>query len=276
MILQPLLRLSITVCVVLLITTGNAFAKPDDQGFSVSEATKTLTKLEKSVDDGLLTGEAVAATRQQVAGYRKSALECVDTQEADAKNINNNIEILGPADKDEDRAVTSARHTLETELAKLEKELSACKLLLVQTDSLLDKLDKLEGAQLSSLLKTRSPSIPSLLVNRSEPVQWLKTIKSIAIKRSGLEDLTPQSPHCQETPWSRHQGTRGCRRSVGRYGNRIRGIPGSLLTSCYRGNRLDDFLDNRFLERTPISSARNYQFCTTGLFLCGGCRPQSV
>ncbi len=114
--------------------------------------------------EAVLTSEGVAAKRlnqfsQEIGDIRRRAAQCVQTQEAAAKGLVSEKELLGEEVAGEDRRVSLQRVTIDEDLASAERALAACRLQLILGRKLGQELDVRREAQLRGHLMERSESV---------------------------------------------------------------------------------------------------------------------
>ncbi|MCW8888154.1 MAG: mechanosensitive ion channel, partial [Gammaproteobacteria bacterium] len=96
---------------------------------------------------------------------------------------------LGESTKGEDRAVRDARRDLEKERQSAEMLLGSCKLLSVNSESLLEVLGKQREKILKERLLTRYPGMLTFLSNEENPIEWTKLITGIQFGGFNLSHL---------------------------------------------------------------------------------------
>ncbi|MGI9304599.1 MAG: mechanosensitive ion channel domain-containing protein [Gammaproteobacteria bacterium] len=128
--------------------------------------------------------------QQYVSESRRFAFTCINEVGLDLQGLNKELDVLGPASEGDTLSLTETRQTLEANREALEKKLSNCKVLLVESESLLNQVEQLQGKELEERLKTRATSIISLLLTRNVFSNWIEAIRGLGLKRSGLEYLT--------------------------------------------------------------------------------------
>jgi potassium efflux system protein len=123
--------------------------------------------------EAVLTTDNVTAKRldqfsQEVGDVRRRATQCVQSQELLAKELSEELALLGETVNGEDRRVSQQRTELVDELAQAERALTACRLQLILGRKLNDQVDARRDAQLTGHLMERSDSVFAL-----DTADWL-------------------------------------------------------------------------------------------------------
>ena len=150
-----------------------------------------LDQIERQLHRGSPDQRLITAWVHQVAPIRDAAGECVANNRAQLDRIERQMNTLGEAVAGEDPEVTHARRSLAREKAAVQKQLGACRVLILRSDDLMTELGNLQQKRLAEHLFARGPSLYTLVLQRWEqPDLWLETIRGFLTRHSGIGRLS--------------------------------------------------------------------------------------
>ena len=141
-------------------------------------ASETIRKQEakfKTITPGKISIDVLASDLKDINQIKNNAHECIASTESELQKITEDLATLGePADK-ENPDVVKKRQSLTTQQKELDKQLSSCKLLLLQSQDLIETINQLQHGVLAEQLSAQTPHIFSVIIKYLEaPVAGLE------------------------------------------------------------------------------------------------------
>ncbi len=149
----------------------------------------------KAGDAETLSQERLAAWGQSLAEIRARAQDCADDLDKDLQRQRQNLESLGeplPVTST-DVATKAVRSKLEQQVAVLEKRLATCRALLIDSEALAERVQRLKQEVLTGYLLVPGPPIwDVVLSNLANPEAWYQTGKEIVANSGQIARLNRQ------------------------------------------------------------------------------------
>ncbi|HEY0634416.1 MAG TPA: mechanosensitive ion channel domain-containing protein [Gammaproteobacteria bacterium] len=171
----------------LLVGWGAAYAQaaPD-----TAALTAQLEAVERTLSDE--RHQDMDALLRQVSTVRAQASGCIDSLNEVLAKIATDQSLLGDAVSGEAAGVAEKREMLRKERREADRQLSACRLLLLRSDELSQQIDVRQKAVLQQTLFAHGPDAWTLLRdNWSQPAIWFDATTRFISSSSGLEHLSP-------------------------------------------------------------------------------------
>jgi len=143
---------------------ANAEQTQDDAW--LTQAIDTIKKQEthlKRITPENTTVAALSEPLKEIIQIKDQAQQCIVDAEAQLLKTNEDLETLGTISSKEPAAVSKKRHSLTNLQKDLDKQLSSCKLLLLQSHDLIQNINQLQQAILAQQLSARTPHILKVL-----------------------------------------------------------------------------------------------------------------
>lgn len=101
----------------------------------------------------------------QLSGAQSRLTDCVNNTEKTVARLNGDLESLGEAVRGEAADVARKRKDVRNEISTQERKLGECRVLLLRSEDLLQKINALYKAALAERLFSKGPSLPVLLLD---------------------------------------------------------------------------------------------------------------
>lgn len=213
-----------------------------DQQFTAYK--KQLDKIEHTLDRHRFTRDDLGAWLTDIADMKSAAGACVSDLEGQLEKLKADLATLGEPVAKEPADVVRQRRRIERAQIEVEKDLAACRLLALRSDTLLKRVSGENKALLAQELTARAPSLPSILNdNLREPMIWIEQTGRFLDQQSRLL-------HLGAAQWALVAGVAGLFAALG---FRLR----RLLLSWAAADVWHDDFPSRF-SRALITSLAHY------------------
>ena len=160
--------------------------------FDPGQAVLTLKKIE----DGFSKGEAdlaqMESALQVAADLKDESDHCLGASQSELEQINESLEVIGPAVTGEAREITQKRNALQTRKTNLERDLAGCRLIDVRAGEVRTRITELRHQMLARQLFHKQDNIVALIAGSfKDGAKWQEAGKSFCLRKSWLGDLTP-------------------------------------------------------------------------------------
>ncbi len=189
-------RLFLNACFIFLLGLTSAAGAADgetntdiEQTVTIPDAQTLVKQLQAQIADGSLTEESTSLAGEQLPLFLKLARACIDKRQRRLDTATEQLTTLGTPTDNEDATLKAARKALAKEVQNYQNAIAVCKLLLVESEVLLEKLKTLSAAERTAKLLIRSPNIFSQLVEKHHPYDWFNAILETEIRHLGMNHL---------------------------------------------------------------------------------------
>lgn len=176
----------ILLLLLLLSTSCWAVAQP-----TIQETGKAVLEIEKQLKKVTLTESLVKDWSARLTSARQQAQSCIEEKTQQITKMKEDIDSLGESVKGEPLDVSIKRNELRKTNAELEKELSTCRLLLLQSEGLSESLT-LEYKRVSAArLFAREITISDIIEkNLDQPAVWFDASRDFIVTNSGIAQFS--------------------------------------------------------------------------------------
>ena len=144
----------------------------------LENSTKTIKEHEKQLKQARPENtkvEALSALFKQISPIKSEAINCIESNESQLANVIEDLTTLGEAIAKEPIEVKSKRSSLAKQQKSIDKKLSSCRLLLLQSQDMIESINKLQQEVLAQQLSARTPHIFNVMTeNFKAPVAGMK------------------------------------------------------------------------------------------------------
>ncbi len=173
---------------------SSAYAKTND---TVSDETlnptiinKVLDKTEREFKRKSLRLDKLGEYFEKIKIHRAWAIACVAEKEKTILELEENIKLLGGKAKGEALTVANKRVDLLKQESNLKNYLASCKVILLRTEELSNKINSVKQKKLAQQLLAQGPNFfISIANNWDNPSLWTQALKKFVLEHSGLMDL---------------------------------------------------------------------------------------
>jgi hypothetical protein len=132
-------------------------------GRTVADALQRSSSIERLLGTPEVPATALAAVEPQLRELGGLARACIESSGADMDKLDKDLALVGKPAAGEDAAVAKARRDMQDQQKRIGRTLASCRLLLVRSDALTERLQsRLDQAQAQRLLG-RGPDLGVLL-----------------------------------------------------------------------------------------------------------------
>jgi potassium efflux system protein len=180
------------LCYVLLVLGASWFSgavsAEDD---TLASAEQQLRDIKNELAEGIRTSDRYDAIEQTIAGIQQQAQACIDEAGKQSEKAAHDLEALGAPVAEEDASVTRARRDLEKKKGAIEKKLTFCRLLHVNSDELAATVAEQQKQQFQQRIMARERTFADLMQGDwGEISQWMATIEAFVVDTRGLEQVS--------------------------------------------------------------------------------------
>lgn len=166
----------------LFLTSGLALA--DD---SLKEAGVAVLKIEKQLKKNKFDEKEIKGWSVVLSEAKQNAQKCIEEKTLQITKISDDMTSLGEAVKGEPRDVSVKRRELKRENTGVEKELSKCRLLLLQSENLQTEVNLKYKQITAARLFARELTVVDIIEkNIDQPTIWFDASRDFIITNSGL------------------------------------------------------------------------------------------
>ncbi len=156
----------------------------------VEDGQKWVAETERRLAEGGDLNDIDAAWKR-VSDLRKDAKDCVTGRTEQQERIKKDLGLLGEPVEGEQASVGAARRTLEKERTRVDRELAACRLVLVKAEAQMTQLDQLRTQAQAAQLLARWPSLFALVRGAREDTQgWAGVLSVVRPGPLGFDRLS--------------------------------------------------------------------------------------
>lgn len=178
------------------IVPSTVFAEPDNNETWIEQATATIKQQEKfsKVENINETDSALLnQSLKEIIQIKSKAQSCITDTETLLSKTTLDIETLGEATRIENPEVTKKRHSLAKEHKTFDQKLATCKLLLIQSQDMIESINEMQQGFLAQQLSSRTPHILQVIQNSlDEPVASWRDSMTFLERQYELKLLTTQ------------------------------------------------------------------------------------
>ena len=178
---QTILRFTQTLLISSVLTLSCAFSSYADETQNkawLGQAAETIKSLEKQLKRATTDNTKVldlSAYLKEVSPIKSQAHQCIENNESLMLKTAEDLTTLGEASSKEPVEVKQKRTSLTKQQKNIDKQLSSCRLLLLQSQDLIDTINNLQQNILAQQLSARTPQIFAVLSdNIKAPVAGMK------------------------------------------------------------------------------------------------------
>jgi potassium efflux system protein len=147
---------------VLLLAAPMLARAASDDAAAVTDALRQTQAIDRELGNSRMPATDLVSLDTRLQALHQSAKDCIDGQSGAADKLDKNLALLGKPTAAEDAAVAEARREMERKRGRVDRTLASCRLLLVRSDALAERLQShLEKAQAQRLL-ARGPGLATL------------------------------------------------------------------------------------------------------------------
>lgn len=182
----------------LLAQSTLAFSLDPLLSLRVGEAETKLNVIEQFLQkkdvDKRLNADLLQEFQQQGNFVKKVSNECIEVNETAINKSADDLDLLGKQTLSEEPEVTSKRQSLNQSMLSNAQQLASCRLLLLRTHDIIDRLSKKQQQALESQLLAKSGNLLENLKNVIfNPLQIVSASVDFLKKTSGLDDFKSHS-----------------------------------------------------------------------------------
>ena len=174
---------------------GSATSEGTDAAMSeapLQEADGELKEMERALRSEPAPGrEALRDFLGRIPAVRETAQRCVTENESRLDKLRRNLETLGAASPQEVTGVQEQRRNLQRRVKATEQQLQFCRVLMLRSNQLQDRITRLQQERLTERLSRREdPAWQVIADNLRQPDQLWTTARLFLLRESGLGMLS--------------------------------------------------------------------------------------
>ncbi len=172
----------VLIAIVNLTILSIANAEQTPPGDWLKQATQTIKKqdaiLKKSTSEQINV-ETLSNYLNDINDIKGKALECITGTETQLQKVTEDLKTLGKPSAKESKEVIKKRSSLSAMQKELDKQLSSCKLLQLQSQDLIKAINKLQQKIIAERLSTQTANILTVLVDniKAPAAGWKDSIE---------------------------------------------------------------------------------------------------
>ncbi|MEE9343850.1 MAG: mechanosensitive ion channel domain-containing protein, partial [Gammaproteobacteria bacterium] len=152
---------------------------------------RSFDKIEDELSRAFFTSQNLEQWSKSISDVQSEASYCIDKQTAELELLQKNIESLGEAVASDPAEVQEKRRQVEEQKTESEKTLSNCRLLLLRSQELSERISSESNALLAKQLLAKSPNIATLVTeNINNPNVLASSFKLYLEQGVGLDVFT--------------------------------------------------------------------------------------
>lgn len=153
----------------------------------------TLAEIEEALKQKQTRLGKLTAMAEQVTVIKGKTKSCVAEFEPDKLKIEILLTSLGDPAKKASAEIRLKRQEVQKKLTEIDQKVATCRVLVLQSEELLNKINEVSKKVLATKLLARGPGVISLIQeNWDKPPLWIHATKDFIKKNSGLDILTTQ------------------------------------------------------------------------------------
>ncbi len=172
----------VLIAIVNLTILSIANAEQAPPGDWLKQATQTIKKqdaiLKKSTSEKINV-ETLSNYLNDINDIKSKALECITGNETQLQKVTEDLKTLGKPSAKESKEVIKKRSSLSARQKELDKQLSSCKLLQLQSQDLIKAINKLQQKIIAERLSAQTANILTVLVDniKAPAAGWKDSIE---------------------------------------------------------------------------------------------------
>ena len=189
----------VLIAIVNLTILSIANAEEAPPGDWLKQATQTIKKqdaiLKKSTSEKINV-ETLSNYLNDINDIKGKALECITGTETQLQKVTEDLKTLGEPSAKESKEVIKKRSSLSAMQKELDKQLSSCKLLQLQSQDLIKAINKLQQKIIAERLSAQTANILTVLVDniKAPAAGWIDSIEFLRaqykLKLLSVQQLT--------------------------------------------------------------------------------------
>jgi len=184
-------RSILCIALLLLPLSGMTAEEYVESKQAVKKLDTSIDKIERSLTHRVRDLEQLALWTKQLNETKSEAEKCTVEVTEQVNRLTGDIEKLGKPIRAESADVRRKRDLLNRQKTEQEKRLASCRLLVIRSDEILQKIAKRQKDIISSHLLARGPALHTLIKeNWQQPAQWFDSTRAFVRKHSGIERLS--------------------------------------------------------------------------------------
>lgn len=158
---------------------------------AVKKLDASIDKIERSLKRRVRGLDQLAQWTKVLNDTKSEAEKCTAEVSEQIDRLVGDIEKLGKPIRAESTDVRRKRNLFNQQKTEFEKRLASCRLLVIRSDEILQKIAKKQTEIISSYLLARGPAFHSLIKeNWQQPALWFDSSIAFVRQHSGLESLS--------------------------------------------------------------------------------------
>jgi len=188
-IVMQLVNLAIFTVLIIFPPVSNADTETSNK--SLKNYAKTLDSIENNLKRKRYDEDEIPNAIKQVAPIKSSASQCIVDEGENVEKLKVDLDSLGKSTKIEPANVRQKRFELNDEILKVEKLLASCRVFVLRSEEILEKLSAEQQKLLSARLFAKSADIKYLILeNWNKPSLWLKATQLFLLNNTGIALLS--------------------------------------------------------------------------------------
>jgi potassium efflux system protein len=172
----------VLIAIVNLTILSVANAEEAPPGDWLKQATQTIKKQDailKKTTSEKTNVETLSNYLNDITGIKGKALECITGTETQLQKVTEDLKTLGKPSAKESKEVIKKRSSLSAMQKELDKQLSSCKLLQLQSQDLIKAINKLQQKIIAERLSAQTANILTVLVDniKAPAAGWKDSIE---------------------------------------------------------------------------------------------------
>jgi potassium efflux system protein len=178
-------------CVLLVIGASWLPAGVSAEDNPLASSEQQLRDIKKELEEGISSAERYDAIERTIDGIKRQAQACIDEAGQQSEKATHDLAALGAVVAGEDPAVTKARRDLERNKSAIEKRLTFCRLLRVNSDELAATVAAQQKQIFQQQIMARERTFTDLMQGDwGEISQWMATVEDFVVDTRGLEQVS--------------------------------------------------------------------------------------
>lgn len=170
------------IFLILIMTSGLAISE-----IGIKDTGKAVLKIEKQLKKKSVDETAAKEWTIVLSAAKQKSQDCIEEKNQQISKSKQDIESLGEFVKGEPKDVSKKRNELKKENLDYEKQLSTCRLLLLQSEDLLNKVELEYKKITSARLFAREITVVEIIKkNLDQPTVWFDASRDFFVTNSGL------------------------------------------------------------------------------------------
>lgn len=173
-----------------LALTSQAVRAAEAQPSPVQTFAQTLNQISKELGKGEAEETSLKLWSDQIALERVSAVDCVSASEKALAQLKGSLDSLGAPGKNEAADVARQRREFGKAIGDSERQLAECRVLVLRSDELLERIGTLYKAELAKRVLAKGPNIVQVLLDNWHNAVTLTAATLLFVREhAGLNNL---------------------------------------------------------------------------------------